>query len=190
MVRPVVRLARPADLPRLREVEVAAGALFRDVGMAAVADDDPPSLRELAAFQERGRAWVVTAGADGDGGGQAGDGVPVGYLLLDLVDGAAHVEQVSVDPACARRGLGRALLETAAGWAAARGLPALTLTTFAGVPWNAPHYARLGFAVLPADRLGPGLRAVVERERAHGLHSWPRVVMRRDLGTADRSPAG
>ncbi|NAZ78390.1 GNAT family N-acetyltransferase, partial [Kineococcus sp. T13] len=101
-----------------------------------------------------------------------------------LVDGAAHVEQVSVDPAWGRRGLGRALLEAAAGRAARRGLAALTLTTFADVPWNAPYYARLGFAVLPDDRLGPGLRAVVERERAHGLHAWPRVVMRRDLGPA------
>ena len=177
----MIRLARPADLPRLREVEVAAGALFRTVGMDRIADDEPPSLRELAAFQERGRAWVVTDGA--------GRGVPVGYLLLDLVDGAAHVEQVSVDPARARRRLGGSLLGTAAGWAAARGLPALTLTTFADVPWNAPHYARLGFAVLPADRLGPGLRAVVERERAHGLHAWPRVVMRRELGPPDRNPA-
>ncbi|WP_432524064.1 GNAT family N-acetyltransferase [Kineococcus sp. SYSU DK006] len=177
----MIRSARPADLPRLREVEVAAGALFRTVGMDRIADDDPPSLQELAAFQERGRAWVVT--------GEAGGGVPVGYLLLDLVDGAAHVEQVSVDPACARRRLGASLLETAAGWAAARGLPALTLTTFADVPWNAPHYARLGFAVLPADRLGPGLRGVVERERAHGLHAWPRVVMRRDLGPAGADPA-
>jgi hypothetical protein len=54
------------------------------------------------------------------------------------------------------------------------------LTTFAHVPWNAPYYARLGFAVLTSDELGPELRATREGER------WldelqPRVAMRRSL---------
>lgn len=53
-----VRAARPADLPALRKLERAAGAPFRDLGMAVVADDEPPSVAELARFQEDGRAWV------------------------------------------------------------------------------------------------------------------------------------
>jgi hypothetical protein len=40
------------------------------------------------------------------------------------------------------------LLDRAAADAAAKGLRALTLTTFAEVPWNAPYYARCGFRVL------------------------------------------
>src|SRR6476646_10082429 len=58
----VIRLARRDDLPALREVERAAGAPFRDVGMDAVADDEPPSIEELAVFQQDGRAWVGCAG--------------------------------------------------------------------------------------------------------------------------------
>jgi len=54
-----------------------------------------------------------------------------------MVDCCLHVEQVSVDPGSARRRLGRALLEHAASWAAADDIGALTLTTFAQVPWNA-----------------------------------------------------
>ncbi|WP_432542547.1 GNAT family N-acetyltransferase [Kineococcus sp. SYSU DK002] len=168
----MIRPAEDRDLPRLQDVERAAGVAFRDVGMAAIADDDPPTLATLRAYCAAGRAWVVTGDADD---------VPVAYLLLDVVDGAAHVEQVSVHPAHARRGLGRRLLGTATGWAADHGLDAVTLTTFAEVPWNAPYYARLGFTVVPDDEAGPGLRAVRRHERDLGLDAWPRVAMRRPV---------
>lgn len=183
----VIRRAEARDLRRLQDVERAAGAPFRGLGMSVVADDDPPALADLRAYQARGRAWVATDDAaddqDGDGVGDdvGGDDVVVAYLLLDVVDGAAHVEQVSVDPRCARRGLGRQLIDTAAGWALQQGLDTMTLTTFADVPWNAPYYARLGFAVVPPAELGPGLLAVRRHERELGLDAWPRVSMRRRL---------
>jgi GNAT superfamily N-acetyltransferase len=103
----------------------------------------------------------------------------VAYLVAHPLDGGLHVEQVSVHPRAARRGLGRLLIDHAAGVAAAEGLAALTLTTFTEVPWNAPYYARLGFAVVPEPDWTPGVRDVVAREAAHGLDRWPRVVMRR-----------
>jgi ribosomal protein S18 acetylase RimI-like enzyme len=109
------------------------------------------------------------------------DDEPVAYLMAGLVDGCLQIEQVTVHPGSARRGLGRALLDHAANRAAADGLPALTLTTFAQVPWNAPYYARCGFRVLDDAQITPGLRAIREREAAMGLDRWPRVCMRRDL---------
>jgi hypothetical protein len=39
----VIRLAREEDLPVLRDIERVAGEAFREIGMAAVADDEPPS---------------------------------------------------------------------------------------------------------------------------------------------------
>ena len=36
--------------------------------------------------------------------------------------------------------------------------PAVTLTTFRDVPWNAPFYTRLGFAMLDELTLPPGWR--------------------------------
>jgi len=166
---PVIRRARPDDLPALRELERAAGGPFRDLGMAAVADDEPPTVDELAGFQQDGRAWVATDDTD----------APVAYLLVDVVDGAAHVEQVSVHPQHARRRLGEQLVATAETWARDRGLTTLTLTTYADVPWNGPYYRRLGFEVVPQDQLASGLRAVREHEAARGLDRWPRVAMRR-----------
>ena len=181
----VIRLARAEELAVLRKVERAAGTLFRDVGMDAVADDEPPSVEELAGFQRAGRAWVATDGT----------GLPVGYVLVDVVDDAAHLEQVSVHPGHSRQGLGRALVETAAIWAAQHGLAALTLTTFAEVPWNAPYYARLGFRVLAPEEVSEGLRCIRAREAARGLDAWPRVSMARTVPTpplpsSDRSSTG
>jgi hypothetical protein len=51
----------------------------------------------------------------------------------------------------------------------------------AEVPWNAPYHRRCGFWVLGEGELTPSLRAIREREIAHGLDRWPRVCMRRDL---------
>lgn len=163
------RPATPADLPHLRDIERAAGETFRAAGMPEIADDDPPPLDALAAYQRAGRAWVV----DGEAG------TPVAYLIADVVDDALHIEQVSVHPTAARRGLGRQLIDHAATWAREHGLAALTLTTFADVPWNAPYYARLGFTVVTDPP--PGLREIRRREAAHGLDRWPRVSMRRPL---------
>ncbi|MFD5094598.1 GNAT family N-acetyltransferase [Amycolatopsis thailandensis] len=164
----MIRLAAPEDLPALQDIERAAGEPFRALGMAAIADDDPPSIEDLAGFRNAGRAWVYDAGDD-----------PVAYLLAEVVDGHGHIEQVSVHPDHARRGLGRRLIEHVAEWAAREGLAGLTLTTYAEVPWNAPYYARLGFEILDEEALTEGLRAVRAREIARGLDAWPRVTMRR-----------
>jgi len=104
---------------------------------------------------------------------------PAAYLLAAVVDGALHVEQVSVAPAQARRGIGAALVDHLAAVAAAEGRPALTLTTFRDVPWNAPYYRRLGFAVVERGDQGPELRALVAREAATIPGDAPRVAMRR-----------
>lgn len=143
-----IRAATAAELPRLQEIERVAGEPFRALGMAAVADDEPPSLDLLEEFRAAGRAWVSV-----DGGNR-----PLAYLIHEDVDGAAHVEQVS-----------------------AGGLTALTLTTFAEVPWNAPYYTRLGFRVLAEAELTEGLRAIRHTEQEIGLDRWPRVCMRREL---------
>ncbi|MER6911916.1 GNAT family N-acetyltransferase [Streptomyces sp. NPDC000594] len=165
-----IRPATAADLPRLQEIERAAGEPFRSLGMAAIADDEPPSLAVLEEFRAAGGAWVHVDD----------DGRVLAYLLHEEVDGAAHVEQVSVHPDGARRGLGAALIERLAGHARARGVAALTLTTFAEVPWNAPYYTRLGFRTLAEDELTEGLRAIRRTERELGLDRWPRVCMRRE----------
>jgi GNAT superfamily N-acetyltransferase len=166
-----LRPARADDLAALVEIELAAGVAFRGLGMDAVADDDPGSVEDLTSYAEDGRAFVAANAADR----------PIGYLLLDLVDGAAHIEQVTVHPNHARQRIGRALIERAELWARSHGLDALTLTTYSEVPWNGPYYERLGFAYLTSEQVTPELRSIREHERQRGLDQWPRACMRLSL---------
>jgi GNAT superfamily N-acetyltransferase len=167
----MIRDARLEDILALGEIELAAGRMFAEIGMAEVADDELPSHESLGDYVREGRAWVAVDDLDR----------PVGYLLADLLDGNAHIEQVSVHPDHGRRGLGRSLVEHLASWAHERRMPALTLDTFADVPWNAPYYERCGFRRLSQAELTPGLRAKQEEEAARGLDAWPRVCMYRAL---------
>ncbi len=165
--RPRIRPATAADGDVLIAIERAAGERFRDVGMPEIADADPGSLDELAGYAQRGNSWVALDER----------GLAIGYVLVDLVDGNVHVEQLSVMPAAQGSGVGRALLEHVARWASAGGAPALTLTTFREVPWNAPLYEHLGFRTLAEDELGRELRALRDAETAHGLDPAGRVCM-------------
>jgi GNAT superfamily N-acetyltransferase len=172
-VTPSVRAMTLDDIVSVREVELAAGVLFRTVGdprIARCADDDPFTADELTTYVRAGNGWIATAG----------DRV-IGFVVVDLVDGCAHVEEVAVTPAHGGRGVGTALIDHVARWAASRALPAVTLTTFRDVAWNRPWYERIGFRVVRDDELSPGLRDLRDAEDAHGLPAELRVVMRRDV---------
>lgn len=166
----MLRAATTDDLPALPKIERAAGELFRPLGMDLVADDDPPRPEDLRPFVDAGRAWIY----------QHTDEV-VAYLIADVVDGCAHIEQVTVHPRHGHRRIGAALVEHLAGWARHRELPALTLTTYRDVPWNGPYYHARGFRWLAEDELTPGLRELRRREIERGLDRWQRGCMRRDL---------
>ncbi|MET8776494.1 GNAT family N-acetyltransferase [Nocardia sp. NPDC004654] len=168
-----IRPATEADLPVLQDIERAAEKPFADIGMTAVADDEPPPLDTLRGFQRAGRAWVATDDADR----------PIAYLVLGIVDGNAHVDQVSVDPEYAGRRIGKRLIDRAVDWARTHDLPAITLTTFTEVTWNGPYYERLGFRYLAPAEETPGLRALRAAEADHGLDRWPRACMRAELAT-------
>ena len=80
-----IRPARPGDFAALQQIELEAGRAFRDIGMHQVATDDPFSIDELHAYHAAGHAWVT---ADRDDR-------PIAYLVVDIVDGNLHIEQVS-----------------------------------------------------------------------------------------------
>jgi GNAT superfamily N-acetyltransferase len=167
---PTIRAPRSEELEQLREIERAAGQLFAEVGLADVASHEPESVEALAEYVCEGRAWVV-----------ADDDVPVAYAIVDIVDGLAHLEQLSVLPNHGRKGLGSALLEHVCDWAEKQQFDAVTLTTFTDIPWNAPFYAKKGFRVLDDSEVGPELRDLRAHEAEHGLDPARRVCMRRDI---------
>ena len=159
------------ELPLLQAIGVAAGRRFAEVGMPAVAEDPPLEVEALERWRAAGRAWVSTDR----------DGHPVGFAVLDVVDGVAHLEEISVLPDVQGRGHGMALLRAVEAWARRKGNRWITLTTFADVPFNRPWYEKRGYRVLAEDEWTPGLSARRAEEAAHGLDPTQRVVMAKDL---------
>lgn len=165
----LIRPGRAEDSEDLRAIERSAGARFEEVGMDWVASHEPMSADELEGYARAGRSWVAVGE----------DGRPVGYVVVEVMDGCAHIEQVSVDFEHQGNGVGRALIREVEAWAASRNLGALTLTTFSDVAWNRPLYEHLGFSVVSEEDLSPGLVAVREEESRRGLDRVARVCMRK-----------
>jgi ribosomal protein S18 acetylase RimI-like enzyme len=159
---PPIRVAEPGDLTRLAEIEAQSDPGLDGSGLGALPG---------AALRDGSTAAAVLLVA----------GRPaVAYIRIDEVDGVAHVDQLAVLPALARRGIGKALLDAAVEWAARRGYPAMTLSTFAESDWTQRVYDATGFR--PTEVLTPGLRELRDWERAIGMDAiGPRVVLRRDL---------
>ena len=157
-----IRVADDADLQQLPAVEAAADELFVPLG---ITDLPAPGTPEQWAH-----AWRVLVA-----------GRPVrGFAVLELLDGAVHLEQLSVDPAHGRQGVGGALLAAAADEARRAGADRVTLLTYADVPWNGPWYARHGFR--ETAELSPALRDLRRREQELGLdRHGRRVVMARSV---------
>lgn len=166
-----VRPAVLSELGLLAEVERASSRLFIAYGLE---ESFWGSVTPVDAFEQacqRGMLWVAADAEDR----------PVGFAVVKHKDGAAHLDELAVHPAHGRRGVGRALVEAVCGWAREQGLPAVTLSTLRDVPFNAPFYARLGFAELPEAEAGPALLDVRRREEEAGFPMQRRVLMRRAL---------
>ena len=159
------------DVSRLVAIERDAGEMFRTVGLDAIADAEPDDPDTLRAHIEDGTAWVAE---------YAGD--VVGYAVSSVVDGHAHLGQVSVIRGAQRIGVGRLLIERVERWGREQQLGSVTLTTFVDVPWNGPYYARLGYEPIPQHEFSPGLAAIRANEIANGIDLQPRIAMRKPLG--------
>jgi GNAT superfamily N-acetyltransferase len=160
--------ARPADLPLLSGIELAAARLLAGHAPESVLHETT-SLEALTTSQKLGRLWVVLASDS-----------PVGFARVEILEpGSAHLEEIDVHPDHGRRGLGTRLVKAVCAWAEKEGYAAVTLSTFREVPWNMPFYARLGFEVIPTEGLTPALRDIVAGETRRGMSAESRVMMRR-----------
>lgn len=158
----VIRSGQPDEFDRLRAIELEADSVFETVGIGPFENSDQENhLHEAVA--------VLVIGSP-----------PLGFVCIDLVDGLPHIRQMSVRPSAMGQGRGTALLYAVFEWASTRGYPAVTLTTYRYVPWNAPFYTRLGFRVI--EDLSPELSEIRKHEQAIGDDAFgPRVAMRKDL---------
>lgn len=173
MTAPAYRIvaARAEDVERLPAIERAAAALFPEEDLPEAQRDSSTDVGDFERARREARLWVALDARER----------PVGFALLDELDGVGHLEELDVHPDHGRQGLGRRLLEAALDGCRARGHAACTLTTFAHLAWNAPFYVSAGFRVLGREELSPGLAACLEAEARQGLDPTRRVAMRREL---------
>lgn len=167
----VIGLARGDEVSALPGIELRAASLFAPEDLAPELAVDTTALSVYAQAQAEDSLLVARDGPDR----------VVGFVHLVWLGGIAHVEEIDVEPAYGRRGIGRALVGAACDWANQRGSPRITLSTFRSVAWNAPFYARLGFAEISEDDLSEDLRKLREHEERDGLDSSKRVMMVRNL---------
>lgn len=163
-----IRLASADELHKVAPLEQAAAELFRTIGMDAVADDAPVSESELLQAVEGQRLWVAVE-----------YGVLKAYLLGDFLPQSLHIDQVTVHPDAARRGLGALMIESVSADPRSKERGLITLTSFANVPWNAPYYERIGFLDIAEENWPEGVAEKFAAEQRDGLAAWPRVVMQR-----------
>jgi predicted N-acetyltransferase YhbS len=170
-----IRLSRRAEVAALQEIERQASQRFAsqaaELGLSTDPVAEAHSVQVLLAANDDGRLWVAA-----DEQGQL-----VGLALVKELGLFAHLDELDVLPAHGRQGLGRARLEAVCEWASSRGFSAVTLSTFRDVAWNAPFYARRGFAVLSPEELPPELLEIVARESQRGLRTDLRVIMQREV---------
>ena len=167
-----IRPVRDADVEALRQIERSAAQAFRLIeAFSWLAVGEVQSGEVHTALLEAGTNWVAVD--DGDH--------PLGFLSAEISGQELHICEISVDHLHQGFGIGRKLIMHAVDSATARGLDAVTLTTFRTIPWNCPFYERLGFRVLDEDALSPRLRDVLDLEEAHGLRRDTRCAMRLDI---------
>jgi GNAT superfamily N-acetyltransferase len=149
---------------------LATQSQFVAIGHEQAAGNLPDPIEVLAEYARSGRSWVAVV-----------DDEIMGYILVGVLDAAAHIFHVCVYPTYQGRGLGRALIDRVKGWARPTGLPAVTLATFYEVPWNGPLFEHLGFRMLDESELGPEMLARCEYDVARGQSPKGQVAMRLDL---------
>jgi GNAT superfamily N-acetyltransferase len=145
----------PSDAARLREVERAAGARFREIGMAEVADNEPTPVSILEDRASSGRLLIA----------RDGKGSLAGFLIWSPKDGLAYIEEVSVDPAHAGHKLAARMIDRLCADVRAD-FARVSLATFRDVPWNAPYYTKLGFVEISASP-GPDHDETWRRQAMH-----------------------
>lgn len=167
-----IRPTRDQDAPALPAIERSAGEVFRQwPTLAWIADDTVQSADTHRALIARGVSLVAELPAHGI----------VGFLNGEAMPDALHLWQIAVRSDQQGQGIGRQLIAEAERLAMARGLPALSLSTFRDVPWNEPHYQRLGFVTLAHEATPPWLADILRAEALAGLPAAQRCAMMKRL---------
>jgi N-acetylglutamate synthase-like GNAT family acetyltransferase len=148
--KPTLRPAQADEIALLQAIDQAARSRYAGVpGFDYASSSAPIGAERLA----NGETVVAELG-----------GTLVGFVLSQPLDGMMYLANISVRPGAGRMGVGAALLRHVVDRTLEDGMKAVTLTTFKAPPWNGPWFRRHGFLPMPDAHIGPGLRAVLNRQ--------------------------
>lgn len=154
-----VRPARGNEIGELQNIDLASATLFRglgliDFGPLGEPTEPIPEARLRQGFGD-GLIWVAVDDRD----------ELVGFALCSDRGEDLYLDQLSVLPRHARRGLGTRLVRRSLQEAEARAFKRVSLSTFRKVPWNGPFYRTLGFREVPSWRLQPWQAEIRELQK-------------------------
>ena len=161
-----IRHAEPEHVPLLNAIELAAAGMFPPGSIPEHVRLERVPLSLLTKAREENRLWVALDRFE----------EPVGYALLQVSDGIALLAQLDVNPIHGRKGLGAAMVRRVIKAVQKEGLAELYLTSFSDVPWNAPFYSKLGFAVIEPGAQPRFIQDILSEEQDRGLKN--RVAMK------------
>jgi GNAT superfamily N-acetyltransferase len=161
------------EIPALVAIDLAASQLFAGTGYLSdeqLLDHVPADVFEAAI--PLGHVFVA----------RDRKGTPAGFVLTSEREGTLYIDQISVDPAHGRRGLGASLVNRVIRDAGARKLKTVTLSTFRDLPWNGPFYRKLGFREISRKRMDAWMLALEKVQADAGLDTEKRCFMARRSG--------
>jgi predicted N-acetyltransferase YhbS len=162
-----IRSAHAEELILLAQIERSAASLFLDTPYAFLVNDEPVSIDFVRQRFQAGQVWVAVDP----------DNAVVGFAITREVDETIYLQEMDVDPAHGRQGIGTGLVKTVCNGATLHGYHAVSLSTFRDLPWNAPFYAKLGFQILYESELTIGFQQIRQQELEAGLPTSARVIM-------------
>ncbi|MBP6122658.1 MULTISPECIES: GNAT family N-acetyltransferase [Providencia] len=164
----VIRLANVSDARLLPDIEKSAAQIFLGhEKFSWIAQGNVQTEQDHLNFIQRKMEWVAVNGSD----------EPIGFINVEKQANSLHICELSVCQQWQGQGIGKQLVNHIIDLALAQKIPAISLTTFCDIPWNAPYYQRLGFHIIKHENLTNELKSILQHEMDAGFQVDERCAM-------------
>lgn len=168
----VIRRAELEDISNIMDIEQRSGKVFSLMPIDFLCNLPPEMpLHGFGFYEETIKLkglWVTEL-----------ETKVVGFICLHYIDeeSTIHISEFAVDYAYQKQRIGFQLINFVIELAK-KECKNITLTTFYNVPWNAPFYEKLGFAIMDSNQLNERLALLLTQEAEVGLPKEYRCAMR------------
>jgi N-acetylglutamate synthase-like GNAT family acetyltransferase len=166
-----VRLAETTDFPHLFLIRQKSSNPFLMARLTTKISIPSLSISFVNEQISNKQLWVLTDKNDS----------PIAFAAAIVVDGLAHLHELSIDPSHGIEIIGSVLAEYVCIWAEQSGFDGITVSTFREYAWNMPMFKHLGFRPLIQPELTAGLRKIQQAEINQGYPIASRVMMLRSF---------